>query len=385
MVAARRSDVDDLNERARRRLAAAGRLTGPAVTDANGRDFQTGDHIMALRNDRRLRVINGSRGTVTAVDSDQRSVTVRLTDHRQVILPAGYLDAGHLTHGYAITGHKAQGLTTDQAWVLGSDNLYREWGYVAMSRARHHTRLYLVDHRGNDHTDDLHRHGSLHNTRDPLLAAAATLDRSRAQHLASDTPTPDPPPALADLRQHAATIRRRLYATMPPPVDRQQQRLDERRAELDRGLADATTRLVHAQEQAAELRRGLGRLTRRDAIQAADRHLTRSQANVAAWSSQSEQLNIETEKLQEQAQRHLAWAQDHHQDLNDYATTLRLLDNTQRARRTITELDPPPATIEDRPDQPSQRHAWRQQLYDNTLGRDMGHDTSRELIELDIA
>ncbi|MBA2729339.1 MAG: AAA family ATPase, partial [Euzebyaceae bacterium] len=157
MVAARRSDVDDLNERARRRLAATGRLTGPAVTDSGGRDFQSGDQVMALRNDRRLGVINGSRGTATAVDSDQRSVTVRLTDHRQVILPAGYLDAGHLTHGYAITGHKAQGLTTDQAWVLGSDNLYREWGYVAMSRARHSTRLYLVDHRGNNHTRVLPR------------------------------------------------------------------------------------------------------------------------------------------------------------------------------------------------------------------------------------
>jgi hypothetical protein len=172
---------------------------------------------------------------------------------------------------------------------------------------------------------------------------------------------------------------------MPSPVDRQQQRLGERRVEVDRGLADATTRLVHAQEQAAELRRGLGRLTRRDAIQAADRHLTRSQANVAAWSSQSEQLNIDAEKLQEQAQRHLAWVQDHYQDLNGYATTLRLIDDTHRARRTITELDPPTTIRQERPDQPSQRHTWRQQLAENTLGRDMGHDTSRELIELDIA
>ena len=91
------------------------------------------------------------------------------------------------------------------------------------------------------------------------------------------------------------------------------------------------------------------------------------------------------EKLEERAQRHLAWAQDHHEDLSDYAATLRLLDDTHRARRTATELDPPPATSDDRPDQPSQRHTWRQQLDENTLGRDTGHDTSRELIELDIA
>ncbi len=123
------------------------------------------------------------------------------------------------------------------------------------------------------------------------------------------------------------------------------------------------------------------------AYRAADRHLTRSQANVAAWSSQSEQLNIETEKLQEQAQRHLAWAQDHHQDLNDYATTQRLLDNTQRARRTTTELDPPTTIRQERPDQPSQRHAWRQQLDEHVLRRDtvLHRDASREPIELGIA
>ncbi len=172
---------------------------------------------------------------------------------------------------------------------------------------------------------------------------------------------------------------------MPPRVDRQLERLHERRAEVDRGLADATARLTHAQEQAAELRRGIGRLTRRDAIQAADRHLARSQTNVVAWTEQIQRLNSEVEKLEERAQRHLTWAQDHHEDLSDYAATLRLLDDTHRARRTATELDPPPATSDDRPDQPSQRHTWRQQLDENTLGRDTGHDTSRELIELDIA
>jgi len=174
---------------------------------------------------------------------------------------------------------------------------------------------------------------------------------------------------------------------MPPRVDRQLERLHERRAEVDRGLADATARLTHAQEQAAELRRGIGRLTRRDAIQAADRHLARSQTNVAAWTEQIQRLNIDAEKLREQAQRHLAWAQDHHRDLNDYATTLRLIDDTHRARRTTTELDPPTTIRQERPDQPSQRHAWRRQLDEHALRRDtvLHRDASREPIELGIA
>jgi len=51
-------------------------------------------------------------------------------------VPSSYLEAGHLTHAYASTVHKAQGATVDRAYLLGSDRLYREAGYVGMSRGR---------------------------------------------------------------------------------------------------------------------------------------------------------------------------------------------------------------------------------------------------------
>ena len=44
-----------------------------------------------------------------------------------------------LLHGYAVTGHVAQGVTVDRAYVLASDGLYREWIYTAMSRGREAT------------------------------------------------------------------------------------------------------------------------------------------------------------------------------------------------------------------------------------------------------
>ena len=48
----------------------------------------------------------------------------------------------HLEHGYALTGHAAQGATVERAFVLVEDRgALQEWGYVACSRARRETRL----------------------------------------------------------------------------------------------------------------------------------------------------------------------------------------------------------------------------------------------------
>ncbi len=168
MVALRRSDVDDLNAGARAHLAAAGLLSGAALP-AGGRDFRAGDRVVCTRNNRLLGVNNGTVGTVFHVDLDRRELTMGVVDGTTRTMPAQYLDAGHLTHGFAVTGHKAQGATVDHAFVLGSDELYREWGYVALSRARDRTDVYVV----------------ADGCEDATLALTTDFGHSRAQQLAS--------------------------------------------------------------------------------------------------------------------------------------------------------------------------------------------------------
>ena len=68
MIALGRDDVADLNHRARAKMLAAGRLTGPAIVTTNGVQLQAGDRIVCLRNDRRLGVVNGTRATITHID-----------------------------------------------------------------------------------------------------------------------------------------------------------------------------------------------------------------------------------------------------------------------------------------------------------------------------
>jgi ATP-dependent exoDNAse (exonuclease V) alpha subunit len=69
---------------------------------------------------------------------------VRTDAGRPIAISAAYADAGHVQHGYAITGHQSQGATVDRAFVLAPDaGRLKEWGYVAFSRAREETRVVL--------------------------------------------------------------------------------------------------------------------------------------------------------------------------------------------------------------------------------------------------
>jgi conjugative relaxase-like TrwC/TraI family protein len=143
MIAHRRTDVAELNALARQRMHRDGRL-GDEELAASTRAFAVGDLVIARRNDRRAGVVNGARAEVVGVDLERRSVSLRTADGTGRELDSSYLDEGWLDHAYALTAHAAQGATVDRSFVLGSDELYREWGYTALSRHRDQARFYVV-------------------------------------------------------------------------------------------------------------------------------------------------------------------------------------------------------------------------------------------------
>lgn len=186
MIAARIADIDDLNARARQRLSEAGALTGSEL-DAVGRTFQVGDRILCLRNHRTVGVLNGTRGTVTRIDRRHHSLTfIRDDTGESVLLPADYLDAGWVDHGYALTAHKAQGITCEATFVLADEATYREWGYVALSRGRTANRIYVVEGPTDpDPPDDATHPGVLQEDERPAeVRLSAELRRSQRQALA---------------------------------------------------------------------------------------------------------------------------------------------------------------------------------------------------------
>jgi ATP-dependent exoDNAse (exonuclease V) alpha subunit len=186
MIAFRRADVADLNGRARALVRASGGL-GDDELALPGGPFSVGDRVLLRRNDSRLSVANGDRATVAAIDVAAGAVTVDIR-RRRVALDRGYLEprerAGpSLVHGYAITGHSAQGLTCDQAFVLVTSEASREWCYTALSRGRQANRIYAVAREPEERAEFAPSRRRRRDGRDVLADA---FSRSSAQTLASE-------------------------------------------------------------------------------------------------------------------------------------------------------------------------------------------------------
>jgi conjugative relaxase-like TrwC/TraI family protein len=189
MLALRRRDVTDLNQLARSLMEIDGRLGKERLT-IPGREFAVGDRVVCLRNSDLLGVKNGTTGTVERIVLDQRALVVATDRGPTVELSRRYLETDNVRHAYALTGHAAQGLTVERAFVLGAgDARLQEWGYVALSRARAQTRLYVT---GNPRERDSHFHDL--DDRDPLTRFGRALEESAVESLAVDQrPLPSGP------------------------------------------------------------------------------------------------------------------------------------------------------------------------------------------------
>jgi conjugative relaxase-like TrwC/TraI family protein len=181
MIALRRRDVAEFNALARTLMDTHGRLGEERLAIAE-REFASGDRVVCLRNSDALGVKNGTRGTVDSIDRSGHTVTVSTDRGDRVRLTPQYLGAGHLRHAYALTGHSGQGVTVDRAFVLAAgDARLREWGYVALSRARTETWLYVTaDAREREsHFHDLDERGA-------VTQVAQALEGSAVERLAVD-------------------------------------------------------------------------------------------------------------------------------------------------------------------------------------------------------
>ncbi|QJE02526.1 relaxase domain-containing protein [Massilia forsythiae] len=157
MIAGSRAEVRELNEKARALLISAGQVRDGQALDIEiiHRDdareikrFAPGDRVVFTKNDKTLGVANGVAGTIVAIDQAAFTplLRVELDDANElgetvVMVPPAF---GRFDHGYCLTNHKSQGRTFDSAYCLVNPAMAdREWTYVAASRSRFSTTLYV--------------------------------------------------------------------------------------------------------------------------------------------------------------------------------------------------------------------------------------------------
>ena len=102
------------------------------------RGYRVGDKVMQIRNNYDKEVFNGDIGRISAIQSEERRITVCF-DNRQIAYDFGELD--EMVLAYAVSVHKSQGSEypvvilpiLTQHYILLQRNLI----YTAVTRGRH--------------------------------------------------------------------------------------------------------------------------------------------------------------------------------------------------------------------------------------------------------
>ena len=359
MIAAHRSDVADLNARARSLMGAAGKL-GDDALEVGGLPFASGDRVMTLKNSSRLGVSNGDRGTVTRVDPTRSEITFRRDDGTLITLPGVYLEAGHLTHAYAMTGHKTQAMTTNKAFVLGDETLYREWTYVAMSRGRNDNRLYVVA------GVDIEREevgGEVATIQEPLEEVIDAVGRSRAKDLAVDVYETDEVrnKSMSELRREWDALGIALK-DMPPDVSDEQERVREERSRVERSMAKERVIATDARSRLSAL--GLwARRRDRATVRRLEQQISNAEKVESRLLKESERLARKSSELDRAAQHHERWIVDNAPSIRRRFALERELWWREQQAALAAEVDMPTyltRTVGERPGRPSERAAWHQ-------------------------
>jgi hypothetical protein len=372
ILARLRSEVDQFNTACQQLRDHAGQL-GAERLQVGDRSFAVGDLVVCGKNAlRQLGVANATRGQITAINPQQRAVTLQLEDGTTVTLPRGYLDErpswwlrGNpdrrtLDLVYATTGHKAQGLTRERALVRVTGGEDANWLRVQASRARQETRLYaVISPEARTIELDVPDHPA--HTVEAQLAQG--LRRDGTQQLATDTASRLD---LAQLTTHQLRAERdrlaRLLREAPPDRSRLVAHTTQQRQDAEQGLADATTTANAARQRVAELGQGAGRLLhRRELIQAREQ-LALADAAAKLARHQADRAADRERQARQAQQRRQGWLERHPQVIAQDREPTQVLAWRGRAAAKAAELEQPGWTRElgEPPASVRGRRAWRQ-------------------------
>ena len=218
--------ADALNQRLHHDTIPDG---APTITAARAHAIAVGDVILTRHNDPSIAlrntddpaaeqslVRNGQRWQVIRINPDNnRLIACRLDDNTLGAFPKDYVRE-HITYGYALTVHSAQGVTADTTHAVLSENATRALSYVALTRGRDTNTACLYERP----TEQEYRHASAASPHVPHRSSrqyAATVLRgivarddhpATAHDIAATTATESQPARVRAAVEHRArTVR----------------------------------------------------------------------------------------------------------------------------------------------------------------------------------
>jgi conjugative relaxase-like TrwC/TraI family protein len=123
------------------------RLRGISAYREIERDFAIGDRVQLTAPNRNLQVANRDLGTLRGLEQDGR-ITLHMDSGKHVSFHPR--EMRHFDHGYAVTSHSSQGLTSTRVLVnmdtqVHPELINRRFAYVSVSRASHDAQLFTND------------------------------------------------------------------------------------------------------------------------------------------------------------------------------------------------------------------------------------------------
>jgi conjugative relaxase-like TrwC/TraI family protein len=125
------------------------RLRGISAYREIEREFAIRDRIQFTAPNKQLGVANRDLGTVQQIDETGK-ITVRMDGDEEKTVTFNPTEMRHFDHGYAVTSHSSQGLTSERVLVNMDTNVHHElintrFAYVSVSRASHDAQIFTND------------------------------------------------------------------------------------------------------------------------------------------------------------------------------------------------------------------------------------------------
>ena len=181
MIAGTKAEVSNLNRLAQNSRMSDNELQRKSV-EIKGTFIYEGDRVLLTKNNRTLKVRNGDIGTLSEIDRTTRTLKITLDNGNHVKIPLTFYEEIQL--GYAVTVHKAQGVTKNRVYVLAGGSMQdRELAYVQMSRSRGETKIYTDRAEVGDTITDLSKQMSRSRMKTLAQDVTITDEKTNLEHL----------------------------------------------------------------------------------------------------------------------------------------------------------------------------------------------------------